>query len=163
MTDISLWVMLTDLAPYQQCAAIVMRLGGPAREFARMILPQEIMTGGWRDGRLLDPVTYLLGALQLRFATLEEETRLPRMTEMLAFARKPGKNTNALLARHEIVRQRTAGESHFVMSIEGCALQVLRAVGIHANQLTNLIHQFGGRLPNNEVEYQTLITQVRRQ
>ena len=26
MTDISLWVMLTDLAPYQPCAAIVMRL-----------------------------------------------------------------------------------------------------------------------------------------
>ena len=27
MTDISLWVMLTDLAPNQQCAAIIMRLG----------------------------------------------------------------------------------------------------------------------------------------
>ena len=49
MTDISLWVILTDSAPYQQCAAIVMRLGGPAREFARMISPQEIMTGGWHD------------------------------------------------------------------------------------------------------------------
>ena len=28
MTDLSLWVMLTDLAPHQQCAAIIMRLGG---------------------------------------------------------------------------------------------------------------------------------------
>ena len=27
MTDISLWVMLTDLAPHQQCSAIIMRLG----------------------------------------------------------------------------------------------------------------------------------------
>ena len=53
MTDISLWVMLTDLAPHQQCAAIIMRLGGQARELARMISPQEIVTGGWRDGRLL--------------------------------------------------------------------------------------------------------------
>ena len=76
MTDISLWVMLTDLAPHQQCAAIIMRLGGQARELARMISPQEIVTGGRRDGRLLDPATYLLGALQLRFASLEEETRL---------------------------------------------------------------------------------------
>ena len=31
MTDISLWVMLTDLAPHQQTAAIIMRLGGQAR------------------------------------------------------------------------------------------------------------------------------------
>ncbi len=31
MTDISLWVMLTDLQPHQQCAAITMRLAGSAR------------------------------------------------------------------------------------------------------------------------------------
>ena len=66
MTDISLWVMLTDLAPHQQCAAVIMRLGGQARERARMVSPQEIVSGDWRDGALLDPVTYLLGALQLR-------------------------------------------------------------------------------------------------
>merc|ERR1712185_248532 len=60
LTDISLWVMLTDLAPHQQCAAIIMRLGGQARELARMISPQEIVAGGMRDGQLLDPVTYLL-------------------------------------------------------------------------------------------------------
>ena len=46
MTDITLWVMMTDLQPHQQCAAIVMRLGGSAREFARTITPQEIMFGG---------------------------------------------------------------------------------------------------------------------
>ena len=97
MTDISLWVMLTDLAPCQLCAAIIMRLGGQAREFARMISPQEIMSGGWRDGVLLDPVTSLLGALQLRFAN-REETRLQSMTEMLAFARRSGENINALIA-----------------------------------------------------------------
>ena len=85
------------------------------------------------------------------------------MTEMLAFTRRSGENINALLARYEAVRQRAANEGHFVMSIEGCALQILRAVGVQANQLTNLLHQFGGRLPNNEIEYQTMITQVRRQ
>ncbi len=41
MTDISLWVMLTDLQPHQQCAAIVTRLGGSAREVARMISPHS--------------------------------------------------------------------------------------------------------------------------
>ena len=163
MTDISLWVMLTDLAPHQQCAAIIMRLGGQARELARMISPQEIVAGGWRDGQLLDPVTYLLGALQRRFANLEEETRLQSMTEMLAFARKPDENINTMLARYEVVRQRAANEGRFVMSIEGCALQVLRATGVQPHQLTTLLHQFGGRLPMDETEYQSLLTLVRRQ
>ena len=82
MTDISLWVMLTDLRAAQQCSAIILRLGGHARELARMISPQEIMTGGVRNGVLYDPVSYLLGALQLRFAALDEETRLQSMPDV---------------------------------------------------------------------------------
>ena len=155
--------MLTDLAPHQQAAAIIMRLGGQAREFARCMSPQEIIAGGWRGGVLYDPVTYLLGALQLRFANLEEETRLQSMTEMLAFARRQGEVINALLTRYEVVRQRAANEGRFVMSVEGSALQILRAVGCHANQLTLLLHQFGGRLPNTDAELNQLITQIRRQ
>ena len=34
MTDMSLRILLTDLQPHQQCAAIIMRLGGAAREAA---------------------------------------------------------------------------------------------------------------------------------
>ena len=48
------------------------------------------------------------------------------------------------------------------MSIEGCALQLLRATGVQAQQLTTLLHQFNGRLPTSEAEYQTLVTQLRR-
>jgi len=57
VTDLSLWVMLTDLAPHQQAAAIVMRLGGAARDLARTISPQELMHGGVVDGVQLDPVS----------------------------------------------------------------------------------------------------------
>ena len=78
MTDMSLWIMLTDLQPHQHAAAIVMRLGGTAREMARMITPPELMYGGVRNGVSIDPVTYLLGALQERFAALDEEARLAR-------------------------------------------------------------------------------------
>ena len=103
MTDVSIWVMLTDLLPHQQAAAIVMRLGGSAREMARMITPQELTVGGVRNGVQMDPVTYLLAGIHARFAALEEESRLSCMTEMLAFQRKPHENINALLARYEIV------------------------------------------------------------
>ncbi len=63
--------MLTDLQPHQHCAAITVRLADSAREMARMITPQEMMFGGVRNGVNMDPVTYLLGALQTRFAALE--------------------------------------------------------------------------------------------
>ena len=45
LTDISLWVMLTDLHPHQQAAAIVMRLGGEAKDMSIVITPTEIMYG----------------------------------------------------------------------------------------------------------------------
>ncbi len=51
-------------------------------------------------------------------------------TEMLAFSRRSGESINALLARYEIVRQRAPTEGQFVMSIEGCALQILRACNV---------------------------------
>ena len=163
MTDISLWIMLTDLQPHQQCAAIVTRLGGSAREVARMISPQEIMMGGVRNGIQLDPVSYLMAALQDRFAALDEETRLASMTEMLAFARRPGESINALLSRYEIVRMRAATEGQFVMSVEGCALQLLRACNIHPQQLQLTLQPFGGLMPATEAQLSLLVQQLRRQ
>ena len=82
-------------------------------------------------------------ALQDRFAALDEETRLASMTEMLAFARRPGESINALLSRYEIVRMRAATEGQFVMSVEGCALQLLRACNIHPQQLFLTLQPFG--------------------
>jgi hypothetical protein len=163
MTDISLWVTLTDLQPHQLCAAIVTRLSGSAREVARMISPQEIMMGGVRNGVQLDPVSYLMATLQDRFAALDEETRLASMTEMLAFARKPGESINALLSRYEIVRMRAATEGQFVMSVEGCALQLLRACNIHPQQLMLILQPFGGLMPATEAQLQQLVQQLRRQ
>ena len=115
MTDISVWVMLTDLQPHQQCAALIMRLDGSAREMAHMITPQEMYHGGSFEpgGEIVDPVTYLLGSLHARFSALEEESSITAMTEMLAFARRPGENVNSLLARYETVRQRAAFKGQF--------------------------------------------------
>ncbi len=76
LTDISLWIMLTDLQPHQQSVAIVTRLGGSAREMARMIRPQEVVCGGVRSGQQLGRLSFMLAALQDRLATLDEESSL---------------------------------------------------------------------------------------
>ena len=42
MNDLVLWIMLTDLQPHQQAAAIILRLGGTAREMSRTLTPLEL-------------------------------------------------------------------------------------------------------------------------
>eukprot|EP00974_Lingulodinium_polyedra_P089532 8681510-Lingulodinium_polyedra.AAC.1 len=86
-----------------------------------------MMNGGLLNGVQVDPVTLLLGTFHARFSAWEEESRLTCMLEPFAFSRRPGENINGLLARYETVRQRAALEGQFVMSVEGCALQILRA------------------------------------
>eukprot|EP00974_Lingulodinium_polyedra_P049386 4746779-Lingulodinium_polyedra.AAC.1 len=83
-----------------------MRLGGAAREMARVISPSDMMNGGLLNGVQVDLVTLLLGTFHARFSALEEESRLTCMLELFAFSRRPGGNINGLLARYETVRQR---------------------------------------------------------
>ena len=162
LTDITIWMMMTDLQPHQQCASIIARLGGAAREVARMINPQQMMHGGMLNGVMVDPVTFILGILHARYSALEEESRLTAMTEMLAFQRRQGENINSLLARYDTVRQRANTEGQFVMSVEGCSLQLLRAVGIGTQHMMTLLQPFRGQLPQTELQFQELTTQLRR-
>ena len=120
--DLLLWPMMTDLAPYQQVAAVILRLSGAAKDLARTPSPNEIMNGGIPDGGVqLDPLSYLVVGLHARFVPLGEETRLQAMAELLNFGRRNGEGINQVLTRYEIVRQRACTEGLFVMSTEGCA------------------------------------------
>ncbi|MCP3883759.1 MAG: hypothetical protein GY701_35935, partial [Sulfitobacter sp.] len=113
-------------------------------------------------GVMVDPVTYLLTALHLRYSPWEEESRITTMSEMLAFSRLPGEGINSLLARYETVRQRAAIEGQFVMSVEGCSLQILRACGIGPQHLPLLLQPFMGQLPRTDAQFQAMCTSLRR-
>ena len=76
--DLQLWLMLTELQPAQQAAAIVVRLGGVARELVRV------------NGAQVDPITYIVTGLQQRFAMLDDEPLLAAMTQLLACFRRQG-------------------------------------------------------------------------
>ena len=78
--DVLDWCLQTDVPPHCQCACIAGKLSGTARELARTMSPNEKMYGGQIDGQDVDPVTLLLYALQVRFASLGEETRLQAFT-----------------------------------------------------------------------------------
>ena len=163
ITDLQLWSMMTDLAPHQQVAAVILRLSGAAKDLARTLTPNEIINGGISpDGVQLDPLSYLVVGLHARFAPLGEETRLQAMTELLSFGRRSGEGINQVLTRYEIVRQRAHSEGFFVMSTEGCALQLLRACGVSTNQMMQLLQPFNTTLPANEQQLSALFAAMRR-
>ena len=120
------------------------------------------MNGGRIHGQDLDPVLYIIAGLHNRFALLDEEARLSAMTEMLAFARTPNEDINALLSRYEVVRQRPAAEGQLVMSIEGMPLQILRACDETSQQLIQFLQPFAGRLPTREAQFLELTSSLRR-
>ena len=163
ITDLQLWSMMTDLAPYQQVAAVILRLSGAAKDLARTPTPNEILNGGVSpSGVQLDPLSYLVVGLHARFAPPGEETRLQAMTDLLSFGRRSGEGINQVLTRYEIVRQRARTEGLFVMSTEGCALQLLRACGVSTNQVMQQLQPFKTNLPANEQQLNALFASMRR-
>jgi hypothetical protein len=53
-------------------------------------------------------------------------------------------------------------EGQFVKSIEGCALQQLRACNIQPTHLFTLLQPFRGQLPQDELQFHAMCTQLRR-
>ena len=134
VVDVSQWTMLTDLITYQKRLAVIMCLGEQARKFARMISPQEIMTGIWHNGKLLDPDTHPRGVLQLSCEKVKGEKCQQIITQVSMPAGKPGGNTEALLAINEAGRQRSTKEGCSVTNREARGLQELRAAFIRLHQ-----------------------------
>ena len=163
-TDLTLWTMLTDLQEHQQAASLIMRLGGTAREVARTLSIQEITQGGPHPvtGQQLAPVAYIIAGLEMRYAQLADETRLAAVSEFMAFSRRPNETINELLTRYDLVRQRAQGDGNFVMSVEGCALMLMRCCHVNNQQFIQFLQPFGGRLPTNDAEFRDLTHNMRR-
>jgi len=162
VTDLMHWIMLTDLQPHQQAAAILMRLTGSARELARTITGPEILNGGVYEGVAYDPVSYIIAGLRGRYGQLDEETRMAAMTELLGFVRHQNETINQVLARYELVRGRARNEGQFVMSVEGSAMQLMRACHVTPSQMMTLLQPFNHNLPATEAEFRQLQSTMRR-
>ena len=160
--DLMLWAIVTDLAPHQQCAAIIAQLGGAARDLARTISPQEVYNGGMVNGVQLDPVSYLLHGLSMRFGPLDEEHRLRAATDLLSFRRRQGESVDALISRFDVTRQLAQRDGGGAVSTETAALILLRACNVSSAQFQTLTQPFGLRLPANEPELAQLGHHLRR-
>ena len=77
-----LWTHLTDLNARQQAAAICKALKGDAQKLIRHISPQEQHYGGTIGGVQLNPVSYILTALAIQYALLDDENELQSIIEL---------------------------------------------------------------------------------
>ena len=87
-------------------AALILRMESQARDMRRLPTPKEIATCGQQAGVKLDPATYLLAGLQARLASQQEETQVPAVCELLAFARYPDEANDIMLVPYECARAR---------------------------------------------------------
>ncbi len=134
--DIRPWPMLTDFEPRQQAASIVWRLTGQAGESPRTLTHAELQQGGVLHGltEILDPVTYTLAGLAMKYEQLGDRTRLTAMVEFQAFQRRHGESVSELLDQYDASTQ----------------------------QSSTYLAPFGCRFPNKEHEFRELQSHMRR-
>ena len=72
VTDLALWIPISEYNTQQQLSAIILNLDGHAKDVAKTLSAQEMRHGGIVNGQQVDPVALLLHTLHLRFGPDEE-------------------------------------------------------------------------------------------
>ena len=164
--DVMVWALATDLHPHQLAAAVVLRLGGVARDISRDLTAQQLAQGGniqvpGQGIAQVDGLTFLMTQLQHRFGQLTEETNLISMVDLMSFKRLQGEPTDALLARFDSLRHRAA-QANLLISVQGLCFILLNAVGISTEQRLQLLAPLQGRMPNDDAEFNAIVAYLRR-
>lgn len=160
--DVMLWSIASDMEPARKAASVMLVLRGAAKEMTRQIPAQAVVDGGIVNGVAVDPLTYLMHALQERFGNLGEEIRVQAITELMSFSRKGHEPIDSLLVRFDSIRARAAEQGGAVVSVQGVTWILLRAIGITDQQLLQLLAPFNGLFPATEAEFSELKTLLRR-
>ena len=138
-------VILSDMDPARQCAAIVKQLEGSARMLARQMTFDDITRGGVIGGQQQDPVMFLLTHVAQQFAPLGEESRLRYVNELMNCDRLPRESTDDMLTRYMIVRfraQHGPGNPQLGMSWETVKMLLLRACRVNNDQYIQRLSPF---------------------
>ena len=94
--DVTMWAMACDLKEEQKAPAVVLQLGGLAREVARDLNPESLQNGevmdyhDGRGGQQRTGIEVLLRGLALRFAPLEVEVATQAVTALFQFRKRQG-------------------------------------------------------------------------
>ena len=90
------------------------------------------MHGGTLGGEQLEPVSYLITGLQLRFGQTYHDAKLAARTEFRSFKIFPGESVDCVISRYEVVRERAVADGDYYERPDICAMTLLGQDGICA-------------------------------
>ena len=87
---------------------------------------------------------------------------LSAASEILGFHRARAESVDSLIRRFNVIKHRAAATGGFLMTSEGYSWTLLKACGIHPDQMNILIAHLQGRLPTTDAELTQLQAYIRR-
>ena len=105
----------------------------------------------------------MLDTLRIMFGHFDEENRLIPMLKMMSFKRLDKESFAEMLTRFDIVREDSENEAAFFLSIEACAMIIVRNVKLDVELFIKLFKPLGMRLPRTQVEFDNLIHEIRKE
>lgn len=177
VTDVRLWSAATDLPEARQGAAAALRLTGAAKLLVREFDPQTLVNGmdvldpaGGFDQNgnpaiiHLNGLDVLLRELSNRYAPLEQETQIHAISELFAFKRMQGENTDDLISRYVIVHARAQVQlNNAPLPPAVQSWMILTALHFPREKWTVLLAPTQGMLPQNAQQFAAFQLYLRRQ
>ena len=166
--DIRLWSVATDTDANRQGPVAAQRIGGTAKELIRELDMNVLVHGMAFADANGNPVPHtglecLIRALSRRYAPLAQEVEVHCIAEILQFKRSPGEDSDAVISRFELCRERALNGAGFDMSWVGFSFLLLCILGIPKNQWALLLAPTQGSLPRDQAQYMAFSQYVRRQ
>ena len=142
--DIRLWSVGTDVEVAKQGPVAAMRIGGTARALIRELDLAILANGMLLPDDQGNPVQFsglecLIRALNRRYAPLAQELEIHCLSEILLFKKLPGEDTDALISRFELAREKALNGAGFDMSWVGFGFLLMSVLGIHKSQWPNFV------------------------
>ena len=163
-----LWSTATDIDEGRKAAAVVLRLGGTARQLAREVDLHTLTNGAnidTGDGNGPQPfsgLAVLLRGLSRKYAPLGAEVTIKAVTEFMMFRRLPHEDIDNALMRFDLLRMRANGEG-FTMNALATSWYLLNALQVPHSQWPMLLSPLNGNLPQDDQQLNGLQSYLRRQ
>ena len=101
--------------------------------------------GGTINGVQLEPVSYIVKVLGLRFAPTEEEMRVAIVRDHETFKRHPKEEVNRFFTRSEISRNRSRMMGRYAQTIEKDSIDICRLLALEVGLFKKYIEPFGNK------------------
>ena len=161
-SDVLAWSIASNMDSRRKAAAVRLRLQGPAKRWARSLPPNALVAGGMVAGVHHDPMVFLIHSIASNWGDLGKETAMAATMELNNFSKKLGENSDSLIIRFELVRDRASQDGGMDISIRQAAVTLLTSVGPTDEQLQRLLDPTDGLFPSDEPEYTRMVTKLRR-